>query len=216
MNIKQRDDERLRSYVTQFKKKALLIDKTEDKVLVTTFTNGLQSGKFLFSVYKNNPKNMADMLYQAIEYMNAEDAVIVKGGGPKKREKHNDPHLDRGRKTARTGDKRDERSSRPPLGRIANFNPLNTLLDQVLMQIRDDPALMWPEKLKGDLNKRPGDKYCHFYRDHGHDIFDCYDLKQQIEALIRQGKLQQFVGQERARENLPRGRRNDLGPHLEK
>ena len=100
MNIKQRDDERLRLYVTRLKKKALLIDKTEDKVLVTTFTNGLQSGKFLFSVYKNNPKNMADMLYQAIEYMNAEDAVIVKGGGPKKREKRNDPHLDRGRKAA--------------------------------------------------------------------------------------------------------------------
>ena len=57
------------------------------------------------------------------------------------------------------------------------------------MQIRDDPALTWPEKLKGDLNKRPRDKYCHFYRDHGHDIFDCYDLKQQIKALIRQGKL---------------------------
>lgn len=41
LNVKQRDDERLRSYVTQFNKEALLIDQANDKVLVTTFTNGL-------------------------------------------------------------------------------------------------------------------------------------------------------------------------------
>ena len=32
----------------------------------------------------------------------------------------------------------------------------------------------------------------------GHDIADCYDLKQQIEALIREGKLQKFVSKERS------------------
>jgi len=56
------------------------------------------------------------------------------------------------------------------------------------MQIKDDTTLTWPGKLKGDPNKRFKDKYCHFHRDHGHDM--CYDLKQPIEALIRQGKLQ--------------------------
>ena len=56
---------------------------------------------------------------------------------------------------------------------------------------------MFPNKLKGDPNKSPRDKYCRFHRDHGHDTTDCYDLKQQIEALIRQGKLQRFVSKER-------------------
>ena len=55
---------------------------------------------------------------------------------------------------------------------------------------------MFPEKLKGDPSKRSRDKYCCFHRDHDYDIFDCYDLKQQIEALIRQGKLQRFIGKE--------------------
>ena len=62
------------------------------------------------------------------------------------------------------------------------------------MQIKDEGALIFLEKLKGDPNKRPRDKYCRFHRDHGYDTFDYYDLKQQIEALIRQGKLQKFVG----------------------
>ena len=65
LNIKQRDDESLRSYVTRINKKDLLIDKVDDKVLVTAFTNGLQSKEFLFSIYLNDLKMMADILYQA-------------------------------------------------------------------------------------------------------------------------------------------------------
>ncbi|XP_075655046.1 uncharacterized protein LOC142625244 [Castanea sativa] len=204
LNIKQGNNESLRSYVTQFNKEAQQINEVEDKVLVTAFTNGLQSRKFLFSVYKNDPKTMAGMLYRATKYMNAEDAVIARGGGPKKRDKHDDPRPERGRKVAKTGNRRDERRSRPPPGWMTNFTPLNSPLDQVLMQIKDDPALAWPDKLKGDLSKRPRNKYCCFHCDDGHDTFNCYDLKQQVEAFIRQEKLQRFVGRERAGENPPR------------
>ncbi|XP_030946073.1 uncharacterized protein LOC115970605 [Quercus lobata] len=65
------------------------------------------------------------------------------------------------------------------------------------MQIKDEGALTFPGKLKGDPNKRPRDKYCRFHRGHGHNTANCYDLKQQIEALIGQGKLQRFVSRER-------------------
>ena len=147
---------------------------------------------------------MADKLYRATKYMNAADVVIAWGCRPKKQEKHDDPHLERGRKVAKTSDRRDERRLRPPPRQTTNFTPLNTPLDQVLMQIRDDPSLAWPGKLKADPNKRPKNKYCCFHRDHGHEISNCYDLKQQIGAFIRQGKLQQFIGWERAGENLPR------------
>ena len=50
-------------------------------------------------------------------------------------------------------------------------------------------ALTWPGKLKGDLSKKSRDKYCCFHQDHDHDMFECYDLKQHVEALIRQEKL---------------------------
>ena len=78
------DHESLRSYVTRFNKEALLIDDADDKVLVTAFTNGLRSRKFLFFVYKNDLKTMIGMLYWATKYMNAEDAIIAREGGLKK------------------------------------------------------------------------------------------------------------------------------------
>ena len=65
------------------------------------------------------------------------------------------------------------------------------------MQIKDERVLTFPNKLKGDPNKSSKDKYCHFHYDHDHDTSDYYDLKQQIEALIRQGKLQRFISKER-------------------
>ncbi|XP_075665288.1 uncharacterized protein LOC142634942 [Castanea sativa] len=70
---------------------------------------------------------------------------------------------------------------------------------------------MWPSKLKGDPNKRFRDNYCRFHCDHSHDTSECYDLKQQIEALIRQGKLQRFVSKDKADNNPPQeqvGRRD--------
>ena len=77
MNSKQWEDEMLRSYITRFNKKALSIDEADNKILVAAFTNGLQKGKFLFSLYKNDLKTMSDVLYRATKYMNAEDALLA-------------------------------------------------------------------------------------------------------------------------------------------
>ena len=91
----------------------LLINEANDKVLVMAFTNGLQFGKFLFLVYKNDPKTMAHMLYRATKYMNAKDVVIDRGSGSKKREKHDYTYSEKGTKVARIGERRDKRRSRP-------------------------------------------------------------------------------------------------------
>ena len=77
INIKQWEDKTLRSYVTRFNKEALSIDEADDKILMVAFTNGLRKGKFLFSLYKNNPKTMLDVLYRAIKYMNAKDVFLA-------------------------------------------------------------------------------------------------------------------------------------------
>ena len=197
MSIKKREDETLRSYITRFNKEALSIVEADDKILVATFTNGLQKGKFLFSLYKNDPKTKSEILYRATKYMNAEDVLLPREDKPKKRDRLEDTRQDQGWKKPRPRDKCDERRSNPPRGWFTSFTPLNAPLDQVLMQIKDEGALTFPGKLKSDPTKRLKNKYCRFHHDYGHDTADCYDLKQQIEALIREGKLQKFVSKER-------------------
>ena len=145
---------------------------------------------------------MSEVLYRATKYMNTEDALLAKEEKPRKRERLEDTQQDQGRKKPKTGDRRDERHPKPPGGRFTNFTPLNAPLDQVLMQIKDEGTLTFLGKLKSDPTKRSRNKYYRFHRDHGHDTADCYDLKQQIEALIKEGKLQKFVSKERTDTNL--------------
>ena len=102
MNIKQWEDETLKSYITHFNKEALSINEADDKILVVAFTNWLQKGKFLFSLYKNDPKTMSDVLYRATKYMNVEDTLLAREDKPRKREKLEDTRHEKGRKMART------------------------------------------------------------------------------------------------------------------
>ena len=64
------------------------------------------------------------------------------------------------------------------------------------------PILEVAGKMKGDPNKRNRNKYCYFHRDHRHDTDECFDLKQQIENLIRQGKLRNFLERDHKDEKL--------------
>ena len=94
MSIRQQEDEMLKSYITRFNKEALSIDEADNKILVAAFTNGLRKGKFLFSLYKNNPKTMSEVLYRATKYMNAEDALLAGEEKPRKRERQEDARQD--------------------------------------------------------------------------------------------------------------------------
>ena len=174
----------LRSYIACFNKEVLLIEEADDKILVAAFTSGLRKSKIIFSLYKNDLKTLSDVLYRAIKYMNAEDALLAREEKPKKRERQEDMRQDRRRKMARTGERRDDKRFKPLARRFTSFTSLTAPIDQVLMQIKDEEVLTFPRKLKGDLNKRSRDRYC---CDHSYDMADCYILKQQIKTLIRQG-----------------------------
>ncbi|XP_075659096.1 uncharacterized protein LOC142628960 [Castanea sativa] len=147
LNIKQREDETLRLYLDRFNKESLSIKEADDKILVVAFTNGLRKGKFLFSLYKNDPKTMSDVFYRATKYMNAEDALLAREDKPRKRERQEDAQLDRPRKMARTKELRDDRRPKPPTGRFTNFTPLNAPIDQ---QIK---ALIRRGRLQRFVNK---------------------------------------------------------------
>ncbi|XP_065622630.1 uncharacterized protein LOC136064614 [Quercus suber] len=197
LTIEQGENESLRSFITRFNGDALAVDEVDDKLLLVAFYNGVHSDLFIHKLYEQAPQTMAELVHSAQNFMNAEDAIIAK---KRKRVEKVEANLMRQSeqgprpKKGRMEDKKDREKKVGPSARNQQYTPLNVPLEQILMQIKDEPSLKWPEKMKEDPNKRNRNKYCRFHRDHGHDTDECFDLKQQVENLIRQGKLRNFLG----------------------
>lgn len=107
-----------------------MIDEVDDKVHVTTFTRGLRPEEFLFSLCKNDLKTMVKTLYKAMKYMNVKDTMIARGGGARKRQRQDDRRSDSGRKLSYMNKRRDEKRSKPLLGRTTNFTRSSPLADK--------------------------------------------------------------------------------------
>ena len=76
---------------------------------------------------------------------------------------------------------------------MVKFTPLVMPVDKILTQIKDEHYLKWPRLLHSSPKVCDKKKYCRFHKDHNHYKEDCRDLKEQVEELIRKGKLQKFV-----------------------
>ncbi|XP_030942042.1 uncharacterized protein LOC115967098 [Quercus lobata] len=195
LTIRQGEKETLRSYVKRFTRETLEVDETDDKVQLTTFKVGLRSRDLVASLAKNPPKMMAEMLLKAQKYMNAEDALAAikdtERPGDKAKREDDRRGQKRDRPKHRNNDGNRRKDDKNP--RTVKFTPLVMPVDKIFTQIKDEHYLKWPRPLHSSPNVRDKNKYCRFHRDHGHNTEDCRDLKEQIEELIRKGKLQKYV-----------------------
>ena len=132
--------------MTRFNREALTVDEMDNKLLLVAFHNGVNSSLFIHKLYEQKPQIMAELVHSAQSFMNAENAIIAK-----KRKRAEQMEVDLPRypdqglrpKKAKTGERkdRDSRKVGPSSGRSQHYMPLNALLDQVIMQIKDDPSL---------------------------------------------------------------------------
>ena len=128
--------------------------------------------------------------------MNAENAVLAKEmKGKRKRDEETSRNRDKKKETRSVGQttkiKKRELLDRRP--KFTTFTPLIMPIEQVLMQIKDDPSLQWLKPISTPAERRDKNKYCRIHQDHGHCTDECRHLKDQVETLIRQGKLQKYV-----------------------
>ena len=125
----------------------------DDKLLLAAFHNGVNSDLFIHKLYEKEPHSMAELVHSAQNFMNAEDVIIAKKRKRSERIEGNPSrHSEQGLypKKARTEERKDRDNKKPnPSARNQQYSPLNVPLEQVLMQIKDDLSLKWPEKMKG-------------------------------------------------------------------
>ncbi|XP_058075829.1 uncharacterized protein LOC131224326 [Magnolia sinica] len=110
---------------------------------------------------------------------------------------------------------RSQRPSRRPESRFSSYTPLNSSLEQILLEIQDKKLLIWPSCMKTDAGQRDKRKYCRFHRDHGYNTIDFVNLKAEIENLIPKGHLRQYIKEEKqARKDEQLSRAADDGTEI--
>ncbi len=80
-----------------------------------------------------------------------------------------------------------------PLGRDENYTPLNAPRAEVLMEIEGQDYFRPPPPMRDTGARRNPRKYCRFHRNLGHDTEDWFQLRDEMEVLIRRGVLNRFV-----------------------
>ena len=78
-----------------------------------------------------------------------------------------------------------------------HYTPLNASQETVYLAIQDKGLLRKPDPIKVPADQRNRYKYCDFHEDVGHNTFECYSLRNQIESLVRGGLLTEFLQQVR-------------------
>ncbi|XP_058075755.1 uncharacterized protein LOC131224236 [Magnolia sinica] len=71
--IKQKEGEALKDYIVRFNEEAMQVDDYSDKMTLTAMIVGLREGRFLFSIGKNPPTTLGELMNNAQKYSNVEE-----------------------------------------------------------------------------------------------------------------------------------------------
>ncbi|XP_062098818.1 uncharacterized protein LOC133804692 [Humulus lupulus] len=99
-----------------------------------------------------------------------------------KRKRNQTDHTKEGKRS-----RQDRQSSRYPSFKY-------TIPQEVIYEEnKDRPILREPYKITTPSDRRDKNRYCLFHKDHSHTIAECHNLNNQIQALMRSGRLTQYI-----------------------
>ncbi|GKV46564.1 hypothetical protein SLEP1_g53537 [Rubroshorea leprosula] len=162
--VHQKEGEFLRDYMQRFKKATLDIDNVPDTICLSALLHGLKPGQFLDDQLENPPK------------------LWNEGKEPKQPEGRDD------KKKQKVGEQREKLPSYP---KYDSYIPLSSSRSQILAQIQHWVKRPHPET--HDSSRADKSKYCDYHRGYGHNREDCQSLKDELEFLACNGKLEGYV-----------------------
>ncbi|XP_024023663.1 uncharacterized protein LOC112092251 [Morus notabilis] len=74
-------------------------------------------------------------------------------------------------------------------------------IEDVYHEISHLQVLCHPPPLKSDPARRKQNKYCRFHSESGHTTNECFDLRGEVERLIREGRLSKYRADRRGNNN---------------
>ncbi|XP_043687762.1 uncharacterized protein LOC122638979 [Telopea speciosissima] len=205
--IKQQSEESIRSFLTRFNKEALQVQNLDPMVKFQALRSGIRDTELKKSLIIDEPGDMYELFSRCEKYINLAKVLAAeredkteKKAQEKKEEIPREAGAKRNRDDIDGKKMRDDRKAWVPRAIDRESEPSYTALTHarahILNKIKDQMTLRWPAKMVKPAHERNKNKYYHFHQDHGHDIEECKQLKDEIEALIQRGHLNRFFKKE--------------------
>ncbi|XP_016195741.1 uncharacterized protein LOC107636766 [Arachis ipaensis] len=185
LEVKQEAREPLRDYMESISKACLEIQDLLTEAVIMGLVNGLREGPFSQSISKRHPTSLIDVQERAEKYINIEENARLQE--PSWRLRH--PH--QLKEKEREPKRKEEVKSEKPR-RYHNYTLLRVSLMDVYRKIYHTEKLPPPRPIK---NKKGGSRneYYEYHKLYGHSTNDSYNLKNVIEKLAREGRLDRYL-----------------------
>ncbi|KAL0453486.1 UNVERIFIED_CONTAM: hypothetical protein Slati_1326700 [Sesamum latifolium] len=186
--MRQKDNEPLKEYLQRFNTTTLEVPSATQEVKASAFSQGLLDGDFFKSLAKKPVSKFDALLARAAKYINMEDAQAAK------KESRGEKRKDIKEETPSKKPQTDSRERKAPCQRINTvYTPLMVPITQALMTVEGKGLLARPRSWREGPQQPQSDKFCRFHNDYGHTAEECRHLKNEIERLIQNGYLQEYV-----------------------
>ncbi|XP_074351782.1 uncharacterized protein LOC141690925 [Apium graveolens] len=202
-NIKLREGEPLVEYFRRFNNEVPKVRGASEETIKNFLIEGLKEGStFWKSLQASEPRTSAEFYEQAEPFKRVEKSMRELKISKNYRDKRDrSSSSDERRKTYQrsSSPKKSSRGKeinkdlgRPYTSKWHTHTPLVASIDHIYATYAGNGVFRKAAPLT-DYNKRDTSKYCAYHEATGHDIPDYKQLNDEIETLIRQGKLTEWV-----------------------
>ncbi|RDY12155.1 hypothetical protein CR513_03082, partial [Mucuna pruriens] len=211
-DIKQSREESLKSYLARFNTATVRVNDPDQKFFIKAFQKGLRASPFSDSLALKRPNSMAEIRTRAEKHIEVEEDQEERLAAERTQNRGNEGRMALPKvETSRTEVARKDKY----------FTPLKEKRAQILREICHTRLLRFPPSSEGrTMGNNPTD-WCEFHRTTGHSTEACWTLKTQIEKLVQEGRLTQYVntrrqwtqGEGSQNRGRSRSRQNSPTPH---
>ncbi|KAL0409717.1 UNVERIFIED_CONTAM: hypothetical protein Sradi_1906100 [Sesamum radiatum] len=183
--------------VQWFNAAALEVPFATQQVKASAFSQGLSNGDFFKSLAKKPASKFDALLAREVKYINMEDAQAAK------KESHGKIRKEIKEETSKKPsiDTRDKKNLFQRVNAV--YTPLTVPITQAFIAVEEKWLLTCPRSWRDTPQHPKSDKFCRFHNDYGHTTEECRHPKNEIERLIQNGYLQEYVYWEKARGTRP-------------
>ncbi|XP_052176673.1 uncharacterized protein LOC127790974 [Diospyros lotus] len=182
MSLQQRPNESLKQYTERFRVATQEVRDLPVGLTASTLLNGTTYAPLRRSLAFSEPDSMTELFARAEQFI--VQMEILEAWEGKRKGRQNDVGPDRAIKV--------QRRDKPPKMQFWSFTPLTEPRAAILSSIAHTGLVNFPPHSNQPLGKNT-EAFCKFHESTWHTTEQCRELRNQIEQLIREGKLDRFI-----------------------